>query len=98
MAEVGRWVSTSGSGASAWPIADELGMIASPLMTVQRRAGDLVELRDLATAKDVDRMVLGLPTGLSGREGPQAATVRAFARALEAAVGPVIASNSGTSV
>ena len=72
-------------------VADELGMIASPLKTVQRRAGDLLELRDLAAAKDVDRMVLGLPTGLSGREGPQAATVRAFARALEAAVGPLVA-------
>ncbi len=71
-------------------IGDELGMISSPLVTVQRRAGDLAELRDLAIAKGVDRLVVGLPTGLSGREGPQAAVVREFANALEAAVGPQI--------
>lgn len=71
-------------------IGDELGMISSPLAIVQRRDGDLAELRDLAIAKGVDRLVVGLPTGLSGREGPQAAVVREFADALEAAVGPEI--------
>ena len=71
-------------------IGDELGLISSPLTTVQRRDGDLVELRDLAMAKGVDRMVIGLPTGLSGREGPQAAIVRKFAEALGAAVEPEI--------
>jgi putative Holliday junction resolvase len=68
-------------------IGDELGMISSPLTIVQRRDGDL---RDLAMAKGVDRLVVGLPTGLSGREGPQAAVVRQFADALAAAVGPEI--------
>jgi putative Holliday junction resolvase len=71
-------------------IGDELGMISSPLATVQRRDGDLAELRELAIAKGVDRLVVGLPTGLSGREGQQAAVVREFANALEAAVGPQI--------
>ena len=71
-------------------IGDELGMISSPLTVVQRRDGDLAELRDLAIAKGVDRLVVGLPTGLSGREGPQAATVRQFADALGTAVGPDI--------
>lgn len=71
-------------------IADELDMISSPLTTVLRRDGDLVELRDLAIAKGVDRLVVGIPTGLSGREGPQAAVVREFADALVAAVGPDI--------
>ena len=71
-------------------IGDELGMISSPLTIVQRRDGDLAELRDLAIAKGVDRLVVGLPTGLSGREGPQAAVVRQFAEALAAAVGPEI--------
>ena len=71
-------------------IGDELGMISSPLTTVQRRDGDLAELRDLARAKGVDRLVIGLPTGLSGREGPQAAIVRQFAEALRAVLEPVI--------
>jgi putative Holliday junction resolvase len=71
-------------------IADELDMISSPLTTVMRRDGDLVELRDLALAKGVDRFVVGMPTGLSGREGPQAVVVREFADALMAVVGPGI--------
>jgi putative Holliday junction resolvase len=71
-------------------IGDELGMISSPLTTVQRGEGDLAELRDLAMSKGIDRLVIGLPTGLSGREGPQAAVVRRFAEALGAAVDPEI--------
>lgn len=71
-------------------IADELGTIASPLTMVPRGHGDLAELRDLAIDKGVDLVVVGLPTGLSGREGPQAALVRAFADDLDAAVGPDI--------
>ena len=71
-------------------IGDELDLISSPLTIVQRRDGDLAELRDLAIDKGVDRLVVGLPTGLSGREGPQAAVVRQFAAALGDAVGPEI--------
>ena len=69
-------------------IGDELDMISSPLTVVQRRDGDLVELRDLALEKGIDRIVVGLPTGLSGREGPQATVVREFADALVAALRP----------
>jgi putative holliday junction resolvase len=69
-------------------IGDELDMISSPLTIVQRRDGDLAELRDLAMAKGINRIVVGLPTGLSGREGPQAALVREFADALGAALRP----------
>ena len=65
-------------------IADELGLIASPLTVVTRRPGDLLEIRDLAREKGVDRVVVGLPMGLSGREGPQAAAVREFAEELRA--------------
>ena len=71
-------------------IADELGIIASPLTTVSRGSGDLAEVRNLAVERGVDLLVVGLPTGLSGREGPQAAVVRAFAGDLEDAVGPSI--------
>ena len=71
-------------------IGDELDMISSPLTMVQRRAGDLAELRDLARSKGVDRLIVGMPTGLSGREGPQAALVREFAASLVAVVGPGI--------
>lgn len=67
-------------------IADELGLIASPLTVVQRRPGDLDEIRELAREKRVDRVVIGLPTGMSGREGPQAITVRAFVDDMAAAL------------
>lgn len=69
-------------------IADELGMIASPFAVVRRRPGDLRDIRDLALQRDVDRIVVGLPTGMSGREGPQAASVRAFVDELVAFLGP----------
>ena len=71
-------------------IADELGLIASPLTMVRRGRGDLVEIQRLATDHGVARLVVGLPTGLSGREGRQAASVRAFAVALEEVVAPAI--------
>jgi putative Holliday junction resolvase len=69
-------------------IADELGLIASPFAVVRRRPGDLKDIRDLAQQKAVIRVVVGMPTGMSGREGPQAATVRAFADELAEVLGP----------
>jgi putative Holliday junction resolvase len=69
-------------------IADELGLIASPFAVVLRSPKDLKDIRDLALKKDVERVVVGLPTGMSGREGPQAATVRAFVDELAKVLGP----------
>lgn len=63
-------------------IADELGVIASPLAVVTRGSRVLDQILGMARSADADRLVIGLPTGLSGREGPQAAAVRAFADSL----------------
>jgi len=68
-------------------VADELGMIASPVGVVQRGEGDLRRVIETATTHGAGLVVIGLPTGLSGREGPQAATVRAFAETLAVASG-----------
>lgn len=65
-------------------IADELGLIASPLGVVNRRKGDLAEVLQLAKERGVDRIVVGMPTSMSGREGPQATSVRLFAEELMA--------------
>ena len=65
-------------------IADELDTIASPLTVVARRPGDLEEIIGMARSRGVNRLVVGLPTGMSGREGSQAASVRAFAADLRA--------------
>jgi putative Holliday junction resolvase len=68
-------------------IADELGMISSPIGVVQRGDGDLARIIETARTQGARKIVIGLPTGLSGREGPQAATVRAFAETLKTASG-----------
>src|SRR5260221_2257511 len=65
------------------------GRLASPLATVPRGEGDLDALEDLAAADDVIEVVVGLPIGLSGREGPAAADARTFAARLARRVAPV---------
>jgi len=86
-----RWIGVA--------IADESGTIASPVGRVERGTrggkgrgeGDgsaLAEIGRLVAEWEVTRLVVGLPTGLSGREGPQAATVRAFVAAVAGALGP----------
>ena len=63
-------------------VGDETGLIATPVGVVPRGDGDHAELRRLIAEWGVERLVVGLPTGLSGREGPQAADVRTYADSL----------------
>jgi putative Holliday junction resolvase len=67
-------------------IGDELGLIASPLTTIERRPGDLEAIAQLVAGHGVCCVVVGMPTGLSGREGPQAAAVREFVDQLRPAI------------
>ncbi len=67
-------------------VSDELGMVASPVGFIRRGPRELDELRALIARFSAVQLVAGLPVGLSGREGPQAAEVRAFADAAAAAV------------
>lgn len=69
-------------------VADETRTIASPVGVVARGPEDWVEIARLIEQWNVSGLVLGLPTGLSGREGPQAADVRYFAKGLAAVLGP----------
>lgn len=71
-------------------VADELGMIASPAGVVQRGEGDLQRVLESVATHKARLVVIGLPTGMSGREGPQAATVRAFAESLAVAGGDAL--------
>jgi len=59
-------------------VSDELGMIASPLEAVERSPQGLERLYELMAVYDPEALIVGLPTGLSGREGVQAAEVRTF--------------------
>lgn len=67
-------------------LCDELGLLAAPLTTVlvPRRQPEraLAEIAALAREKQVEAVVIGLPTSLNGAEGPQAAIVRDFAARL----------------
>jgi putative Holliday junction resolvase len=68
---------------------DPDGLLASPLATIRRGPGDLDSLASLAAHEDTIEVIVGLPTGLSGREGAAAAQARAFAEALAARLAPV---------
>jgi len=68
---------------------DPDGLLASPLSTIRRGRGDLDRLASLAAGEGAIEVIVGLPTGLSGREGAAAAQVRAFAGALAARLAPL---------
>ncbi len=68
--------------------SDPGGLLASPLTTVTRGRGDLDSLAGLAVGHDAVEIIVGLPTGLSGREGPSAADARTFAAALAGRLAP----------
>jgi putative holliday junction resolvase len=68
---------------------DSDGRLASPLTTVPRGTGDLAALVGLATEEHAIEIIVGLPVGLSGREGQAAAEARMFAGALAGRVAPV---------
>ncbi len=69
--------------------SDPTGFLATPVETVRRGRGDLSRIARLAREDEAVEIVVGLPRSLSGREGPAAARVRDFARALAARVAPV---------
>jgi putative Holliday junction resolvase len=60
-------------------VSDEQGLIASPVGYVRRGAQEAAGLAEQIQRWGPVGLVVGLPVGLSGREGPQAADVRSFA-------------------
>ena len=68
--------------------SDPDGLIATPVETVARGAGDLDRLATLAQELGAVEAVVGLPRSLSGGEGPAAAKARGFAAALAAVLEP----------
>lgn len=68
---------------------DPSGMIATPVETVPRGAGDLARIAAIVTDAEAVEVVVGLPRSLRGGEGPAAAKVREFAGRLAAVVAPV---------
>lgn len=70
-------------------VSDPMGWTAQPLTVIERVgvAKDVAALRAATKDLEVDRVVAGLPLGMDGTEGTQAARVRRFCEALAAATG-----------
>lgn len=69
--------------------SDPSGILATPVETVTRGQGDLDRLAALVEELGAVRVYVGLPRSMSGKEGPAAGKVRAFARELATRLGPV---------
>jgi putative holliday junction resolvase len=67
---------------------DPDGVLATPVETVLRGAGEMDRLAAIVGAQRAMEVVVGLPVSLSGREGPAAAAARDFAHALAQRVAP----------
>ncbi len=72
-------------------VSDPRRTVAVPLDTVARAkdGSDLRALAAIAAEREVDDVVVGLPVGLSGREGPAAVSVREFTQRLADALAPL---------
>ena len=71
-------------------LSDHLGLLAAPLKAIAvRRGHELAEIAALVREREIDTVVIGLPTSLDGSEGPQALRVRAFAERLAPHLGAI---------
>jgi len=66
-------------------VSDEMGWIAQPLETFERRSitADLMHIQQLVHEHEVDRVILGMPFRLDGSVGPAAEQVEQFKAMLE---------------
>jgi putative Holliday junction resolvase len=69
-------------------LSDEMGWIAQPLETFERRsiAADLQHIQQLVQDHEVDRVIMGMPFRLDGSVGPAAQQVEQFKTMLEGAL------------
>lgn len=77
-----------GSARCGVAVSDPSGTIATPLPVVRKAAtpSGVRRIANLVQQHDVERIVLGLPIGLSGRETSQTKETRQFCEQLRAAV------------
>ncbi|GAA1976776.1 Holliday junction resolvase RuvX [Kitasatospora viridis] len=68
---------------------DPDGLIATPVETVPAGGKAPARIRQIVEEYDAIEVVVGLPRSLSGKEGPAAAKVRAWAGRFAALVAPV---------
>jgi putative Holliday junction resolvase len=77
-----------GSARCGCAVSDPTGVLATPLdpIAAPRTKRGLARLRSLVRQLDAERVVVGLPLSLSGRDSAQTVETRDFAAALQAAV------------
>ena len=77
-----------GSARCGCAVSDPSGTLATPLAAVERPDTErgIARIARLAEEHAVERVVVGLPLGLSGEEGAQAAEARSFADRLSEAL------------
>lgn len=77
-----------GSARCGCAVSDPTGTLARPLEVVDRPGSDagLRALAGLVESQGCERVVVGMPVGLSGEEGPQARETAAFVERLRAVV------------
>ena len=75
-------------------VSDEMGWIAQPLETFERRSleVDVAHIQALVQQHDVREVLMGMPFRLNGRVGPEAESVQRFIETLEQALNiPIVA-------
>mgnify|MGYP001305500350 CR=1 FL=1 len=80
-----------GSARCGCAISDPTGTLATPIDEIERpgtRRG-LARVADLVREREVERVVVGLPLGLSGQDTEQTRETRAWAQKLAERVRPV---------
>jgi putative holliday junction resolvase len=77
-----------GSARCGCAVSDPTGTLATPIAPVLRPASrkGFAALTALVRDREVGRVVVGLPLGLSGADTPQTTEARAFAARLDAAL------------
>lgn len=80
-----------GSARCGCAVSDPTGTLATPIEPVLRPATKkgFARVVDVVREREVGRVVVGLPLGLSGRDTQQTGECRAFADKLARAIGPV---------
>lgn len=68
--------------------SDPGGILASPLETVRSGKGDIDRIVEIVGENEAVEVIVGLPTSLSGREGPAAGEARRFASRIARRLAP----------
>ena len=71
--------------------SDPDGILATPVCTITRTAADdgVPRIAELVAERAAVEVIVGLPIGLAGREGPAAIDVREYATRVARAIAPV---------